>query len=375
MPDDFGDFAYFALIYQFLRDEIDDFGNGLMRRFAAWASAAALSLLTLWIMQRGFRILSGGSREPIMGVVMGLARNTVVVAASSTMAVAGTDLQSWLTVGLDKEIHYAFTGKRNSGTADSIDKTLALTQVAISIISGIQVTSGDAEAHSLKERAIAMATVGTAAPPMAAAAMLLLYQFGISLFIGLGPLFILCLLFEQSKELFRRWLLYGIGTLFSMALLSVVCNIVLKLTYRVGEAFWLAKVAGWFLKIDSESLTFQAMQQGGIGVLLTVLVISVPPMAAMFFQGTLGHFMAHSAFHSGTSPRPHGLNAGSTPHSGQPYGHGTPTRDGGAMHDEPASPRSTPDPGVQLQTATRVSVTGENPGDLDVIKTDRMGRA
>uniref|UniRef100_UPI003D3036BD type IV secretion system protein n=1 Tax=Klebsiella pneumoniae TaxID=573 RepID=UPI003D3036BD len=35
--------------------------------------------------------------------------------------------------------------------------------------------------------------------------------------VGLGPLFILCLLFDQTKQLFQRWLFYGIGTMFSMA--------------------------------------------------------------------------------------------------------------------------------------------------------------
>jgi type IV secretion system protein VirB6 len=38
------------------------------------------------------------------------------------------------------------------------------------------------------------------------------------------------------------------------------------------------------------------MQQGGMGLLLTALIVSVPPMAAMFFQGTLGSFLTYSAF-------------------------------------------------------------------------------
>lgn len=39
--------------------------------------------------------------------------------------------------------------------------------------------------------------------------MLLLYEIDIALFIGLGPLFILCLLFEQTKSLFQRWRFNG----------------------------------------------------------------------------------------------------------------------------------------------------------------------
>lgn len=40
---------------------------------------------------------------------------------------------------------------------------------------------------------------GTASPPMAAGAMLLMFNLAIALFVGLGPIFILCLIFEQTK--------------------------------------------------------------------------------------------------------------------------------------------------------------------------------
>ncbi|MFA0925036.1 hypothetical protein ACDH50_18840, partial [Xanthomonas fragariae] len=38
-----------------------------------------------------------------------------------------------------------------------------------------------------------------------------------------------------------------------------------------------------------------ALQQGGLGLVLTTLIITAPPMAASFFQGTLGQFTAYSA--------------------------------------------------------------------------------
>ncbi|MEA5188220.1 hypothetical protein VB151_18995, partial [Xanthomonas fragariae] len=34
---------------------------------------------------------------------------------------------------------------------------------------------------------------------------------------------------------------------------------------------------------------------GGLGLVLTTLIITAPPMAASFFQGTLGQFTAYSA--------------------------------------------------------------------------------
>jgi type IV secretion system protein VirB6 len=115
---------------------------------------------------------------------------------------------------------------------------------------------------------------------------------------------------EKASSL--SMLLYGIGTLFSMATLSVVSSMVLGLTAKVSAAYWTATVINSIMGNNAEGLTNQAMQQGGIGLLMTVLIISVPPMAAMFFQGTVGSFMHFSAFSGGASrPGPQGQPPGS----------------------------------------------------------------
>ncbi|WP_333680347.1 type IV secretion system protein [Dyella sp.] len=273
----------------------------LMTRMTTWASAIALTLVTLWIMIEGYRLLTGKSREPLMHAVINMARIAVIVSAATTMSVMGTNLHDWLTIGLDKEIHTLFTGSDSKTTAQAIDKNLAYTQIALSTIDAVRIVPGDQEMQQAKDRSMLIATFGTASPPMAAGAMLLLYQFAIALFVGLGPLFMLCLLFEQTKDLFRRWLLYGLGTVFSMAMLSVVCTMALDLTLKVSEAFWAGKFFNAFLGNDTEGVTSQAMQQGGIGLLMTVLIVSVPPMAAVFFNGTMGTFFAFSQFAGGPS--------------------------------------------------------------------------
>ena len=134
-----------------------------------------------------------------------------------------------------------------------------------------------------------------------------------ALFIGFGPLFVLCLIFDQTKELFRRWLMYGLGTLFSIAVLNFMVSLVLDLTLRVAGALWGTNVITGITGANAEGFTSQAMQQGGVGLLMTVLIVSTPPMAAMFFNGTLGAFAHYTAFGgSGVSrPGPQGQAPGS----------------------------------------------------------------
>lgn len=289
-----GDYVYFKLINAYFDHKIDKFGLALMKRAMAWTSQIALVLTTLWIMLAGFRIVTGQSREPMMGLVMNAARIAFVVGLATTMSFGGASLHRFFTKDLDREVHALFTDD-SASSADSIDKNLALMQVAMSAIDTIQVPADDSALQTKKDRALWFAGLGTASPPMVAGAMLLLYKFTLAMFVGLGPIFILCLMFDQTKDLFRKWLLYGIGTLFSMSMLSVVTAMTMELMAKVAGALWVAKKLG-IAGTDYEGLGTQAMQQGGIGLLMTVLIVTIPPAAAMFFQGTVGSFSYSSAF-------------------------------------------------------------------------------
>jgi len=65
-----------------------------------------------------------------------------------------------------------------------------------------------------------------------------IYKVALALSCGLVPIFICCLMFKATEQLFWRCLNYGLGTLFSLAVLSLMTSIVLALTLRVAGALW-----------------------------------------------------------------------------------------------------------------------------------------
>jgi type IV secretion system protein VirB6 len=171
-------------------------------------------------------------------------------------------------------------------------------QLAMISIDALDV-SGDENIESAKSRAQLFTGIGIAGPSLVGGTLLLLNRIMMALFIGLGPIFILCLLFDQTKHLFSKWLFYGIGTMFSLAVLSVMVSISLDIVTAVAAAFWV----GNFMGGNTEGISSMALQQGGLGLIMTMLIITVPPMAANFFQGTLGSFTQYSAFGGGASPQ------------------------------------------------------------------------
>lgn len=359
------DLVYYVLIYNWLSDRIDTFGMDLMANLMTWASGIALIMVTLWIMIEGYRMLTGQSRGSMTAMVTNMTRIAVIVTAATTMSIFGANLHTLFTTNLSTEINHLFTGN-NDTTAQTIDQNLVWTQVALAAIDAVRVPLGDVANNDAKSHAMLLAGLGTAGPPMTAAAMLLLYQFAIALFIGLGPLFILCLIFEQTKDLFRKWLMYGIGTLFAMAVLAFVSSLVLQLTLRVSAALWSANVVNTIMGNNAEGFSSQALQQGGLGLLLTVLIVTVPPMAAMFFQGTLGAFTPYTQVNGGgttNQPGPQGQPPGS-------YGYGTQSA------AAPAAQATTSGSGASVtaysnpNSATR-SLGNSAPVEIDTIKTDR----
>jgi len=327
-----GDFVYFAAVFHWLSDQVDNFGIGLMNNVMRWMNVLWVTLVSLWIMLQGYRMITGQSHGSMTALVMQMTRAVLIVSVATTMTLLGSDLHDMLTKELPSDINNLISKGSsvvssicpNADTSPSalIDCNLAFSQVAMTAIDAVQVPIGDTETANTKARSALIATFGAAGPAMTAGAMLMLYQITLALFIGLGPLFIMCLMFDQTKDLFRKWLMYGIGTMFSLGVLSFVTSIVLNMTLRVAAAFWATEVISQITGISVEGYNSQALQQGGIGLLMTVLIISTPPLAAAFFQGTVGGFIPFAqvggAANSGR-PGPQGQPAGSY------GGHGAPS--------------------------------------------------
>lgn len=295
MSADLGDVSnliFFQRINEFLSDEIAEFGVNLLGRTMAWIGSVALTLMTIWIMIQGYRIITGQSRDSMMALVTNSLRATLIVGIATGWGIAGPTLFDWMGNGLQKNINEVVTGSDDDAYSN-IDKSLGYMQLAFSSIDALQ--DGDnAQVDDAKKRAMWFTGIGTGGPAITAGVMLLLNKIAMALFTGLGPIFILCLLFDQTKQLFGRWLFYGLGTMFSLAVLSVMVALALDVVTAVAASFW----AGAFMGASAEGVNSRSMQQGGLGLILTMLIISAPPMAAAFFQGVLGSFNAQNAFYN-----------------------------------------------------------------------------
>jgi len=88
--------------------------------------------------------------------------------------------------------------------------------------------------------------------------------------------------------------------MFSLALLSVMVTLATDMVIAVAASFWASALLG----AGPDSINSMALQQGGMGVVLSMLIMTAPPMAAMFFSGTLGSFVPYSQMTTNAPARP-----------------------------------------------------------------------
>ena len=343
--------AFFKLIFDFLDSEVETFRDNLLGETLGWVGGAALVLLTLWILWQGFQIMTGRSRDSLMVLVVGSLRSVLIVSAATAMSFGSSDLYRTFTDGMPREITYVVTGSEDA-PADLIDKSLDKMQFALVGIDALAAMDQQGLKED-KDRALWMTGIGVAGPSVVGGALLLLYKIALALFVGLGPLFILSLLFEQTKSLFGRWLYYGIGTMFSLGVLSFMVAVAMKMVLAVATAFAAQYLVALSLDAGGSTagVSSMAMQQGGLGLILTVLLVMTPPMAAAFFGGTMGHFSGYSQFGGGAA----GANTQSFNAAGRPTGQ-VPQAAGAQPAARDTAEGRMPDmPVPQLQAAGRLS--------------------
>ena len=117
-----------------------------------------------------------------------------------------------------------------------------------------------------------------------------------------APAFILCLLYDPTKQYFQGWLKFFLGSLLTMAVLSVMVTIGLKVmlvyaTKVLGEYGVGVAVAGSASQ-DRPGIAQITIMQGGLGLMMSTLMITAPLLVGNLIGSSLG-FNAYSPFGNG----------------------------------------------------------------------------
>ena len=340
-------------------------------RFIRWVIDALLSLFTVWIMFQGYLILTGQSSASLSVFMMKALKIFIVItiATSVTGPIFGKSILRFFG-DMSDGITHVVTGKTvttanneipGSGSFSVIDNNLRLMQAGLSAIKAID-TADNQALEDEKNRALMMSTAGIAGPGIVAGVLLLLNKVALALFIAFAPLFILCYGFKVSEQMFWSWLKFGVSSLFALAILSFMTGLAMDMVARLAGVVFVSDLLG----TNTQGVTNAAMQQGGLGLILSTLLITVPPLVGNFFGAQVGAFSPFSAFSNwGTKQNGNSQNY-LPPHMGGNYGGGGGTQTSGASRS------AAQDNIINLPPTISGAQSSSNMSQADTIKTNSM---
>ena len=267
------------------------------------------ALFTLWIMVQGYLILTGRSQENLKAFIFNLGKTYIIIlvalGVSSTSEFSLRTLTEVTTDGIaslmtgNSDVSECTLKSTSSLMGCKIDKSLTVAQASMAFINQID-TADNPNIAAQVERAKLFAGAGAAGPGIVTGTMLIIYRVAMALFVGFAPFFILCLMFKKTTPYFSKWLNYGLATMFSSALLAAMASISTDLVKIIAESqYKYSKIASVTSIITGESVSGifnSAMNQLGLGLMLSTVLIVVPPMAGNWFNGMMGGFVSYNHF-------------------------------------------------------------------------------
>ena len=292
--------GFFILIKTYVEILIMKFGDRGLSALSTVLIPSLMSMVTVWLMFEGYRILNGQSREPLNMFLWRGAKMVVIITVASWIMNNPTGLRDWISEHIKNPIASVIVGGEYASPEAMVDSSLLLMHLIMGAFGSLQAATSNDNGSALANFIMASG-VAQGAPAVVAGALLLLNEIALSLAILTAPAFILCLLYDPTKQYFQGWLKFFLGSLLTMAVLSVMVTIGLKVML-----VYAAKVLGEYgvsamTTNSTESrpgIAQITIMQGGLGLMMSTLMITAPLLVGNLIGSSLG-FNAYSPFGNG----------------------------------------------------------------------------
>ena len=116
---------------------------------------------------------------------------------------------------------------------------------------------------------------------------------------------------QKNSPLFQKWLYYGLATIFSSVMLGVMAEISMDLVANIAITDAVSNIASALIGGNVGGIMQTVTQQLGLGLMLSTLLITVPPMAGAWFNGMMSTYSGYNAMQgwgTGQPATPPGMN-------------------------------------------------------------------
>lgn len=237
----------------------------------------AYTLLILFVTLWGLAMILGKIQEPVMDGVVRVVKSVLIVTFATNSALYASDVANFL-YDWPAELVGVMNGAKITTTTQIIDTSLTQT---ISLGKAAWEKAGPLS-PGLYFVALAIWAMGGIVASVAGF-IIITSKIGLALLLALGPIFILMLLFDVTREFFNKWLGSVITQGFTIVLISMASQLIMKY-YAAGVEATAADAAAYGGIVSLVTLAPAAVT----AVIAIPLMLGIPHMAAGLGGGVSG---------------------------------------------------------------------------------------
>ncbi|KLT73698.1 hypothetical protein PL75_01770 [Neisseria arctica] len=255
----------FIFIKLYMEKLITQFGDKGLQAVSAVFMPAVGVMVSVWVMLEGYRILNGQTREPLTAVFWKVGKVVVITTIAGWIMGNTGEIREWFNDNIKDAITTVIVGNEYGSPESMVDATLLIMQLVMATFGQIHATVNPEQGNSMANF-ISMSGISQGAPAVVAGSLLLLNQVAISLSLMTAPAFILALLYEPTKGYFQGWLKFTLSALLTLAVLTAMVTICLKIVLVYSSAVLAKYEVLRFLESSTEGIAQTTMMQGGLGL-------------------------------------------------------------------------------------------------------------
>ena len=232
------DFHFFQRIFTEVNTALSTYVNDVASNIIASITPVATTLLMIYVMLWGWSIMRGMISEPITDGVTRLIRLSVIYALALTIGNYNGYIADLLWNSPDAIASYVASGySDSSNNSQFLDSLISkLYDFGDAFWQKANATGGWFPDIGLLLTAILIWVAGLIATAYGAF-LLILSKMALAILLGVGPIFVLLLIFEGSKKFFEAWLGQALNYVFLVMLTASSIKLILTILQKyLGDA-------------------------------------------------------------------------------------------------------------------------------------------
>ena len=222
-------YTFFAHFFLTLDGATSAYINGRVQGIASWLSPTVAVLITIYVILWGVSMMRGAIQEPMWDGIIRIFKIITITGIALNVANYSTYLGNFLEHGADEVSQKLITAP---GAPQSQAEKTDLLDNALS--SGFAAGNEAWHTVGISGYFIAMALwAATFVLCLIAAFMIALVKIAIAVLVAIGPIFIVCVMFDSTKKFFDQWL----GQVINFMILEVLVVAGMALLFSIFQRY------------------------------------------------------------------------------------------------------------------------------------------